>query len=247
LRVLSYAGNPERFHEVNERFHNAESIAARRTAISHLGDAGAGAAVPRAQFRNLGGWQITRGCDRRRRITRRCWPIRRTQQPARTTPTSSICSTSAAALPASTRTDDIPFASPAAPQGCTARRIGRVFHADTNLKTRRQRLFTARRCGFAGHTGLELDRRGRRAFVSMVLNGELQALGGRLMRSHHPPDYKLSALDTTPPKPAAARRARRRARPARTWALSAQRSANSSPQSRAACRSARSSSADGRA
>jgi len=33
LRVLSYAGNPDRFHEVNERFHT-RSMPARRTAIS---------------------------------------------------------------------------------------------------------------------------------------------------------------------------------------------------------------------
>jgi allophanate hydrolase len=36
----------------------------------------------------------------------------------------------------------------------------------------------------------------------MVLNGELQALGGRLIEATATaPDYKLFALDTTPPKP----------------------------------------------
>ena len=48
LRVLSHAGDPERFHEVNERFHNA--IYARRAERLHrrddAGDARARAAVP---------------------------------------------------------------------------------------------------------------------------------------------------------------------------------------------------------
>jgi len=36
----------------------------------------------------------------------------------------------------------------------------------------------------------------------MVLNGELKALGGRLLeQARTAPDYKLYALDTTPPKP----------------------------------------------
>src|SRR5258706_2394595 len=36
----------------------------------------------------------------------------------------------------------------------------------------------------------------------MALNGELKALGGRLLESARTaPDYKLYALDTTPPKP----------------------------------------------
>ena len=36
----------------------------------------------------------------------------------------------------------------------------------------------------------------------MALNGELQALGGRLLEAAATaPDYKLYALDTTPPKP----------------------------------------------
>ena len=36
----------------------------------------------------------------------------------------------------------------------------------------------------------------------MALNGELQALGGRLIEATATaPDYKLYALDTTPPKP----------------------------------------------
>ena len=36
----------------------------------------------------------------------------------------------------------------------------------------------------------------------MVLNGELKALGGRLLQqARTAPDYRLYALDTTPPKP----------------------------------------------
>ncbi len=48
LRVLSHAGNPERFHEVNERFHNAIYAGSQKRLHrrNDAGDAGAGAAVP---------------------------------------------------------------------------------------------------------------------------------------------------------------------------------------------------------
>ena len=56
LRVLSYAGNPERFHEVNERFHNAIYAGAQNTYIAEITLATRVRVQPfrRAQFRNLG-------------------------------------------------------------------------------------------------------------------------------------------------------------------------------------------------
>lgn len=56
LRVLSYDGNPERFHEVNERFHNAIYQGARNDYIAEITLATRVRVQPfrRAQFRNLG-------------------------------------------------------------------------------------------------------------------------------------------------------------------------------------------------
>jgi DNA-binding GntR family transcriptional regulator len=56
LRVLSYAGNPERFHEVNERFHNAIYAGAHNDYIAETTLATRVRVQPfrRAQFRNLG-------------------------------------------------------------------------------------------------------------------------------------------------------------------------------------------------
>ena len=36
LRVLSYAGNPDRFHEVNERFHNTIYAGSQNTYIAEM-------------------------------------------------------------------------------------------------------------------------------------------------------------------------------------------------------------------
>ncbi len=58
----------------------------------------------------------------------------------------------------------------------------------------------------------------------MVLNGELQALGGRLLEAASTaPDYKLYALSTTPPKPGMLRVAAGTGTPIaiELWALSA--------------------------
>ena len=58
----------------------------------------------------------------------------------------------------------------------------------------------------------------------MALNGELQALGGRLLEeAATAPDYKLYALDTTPPKPGMLRVERGRGTSIKLelWALSA--------------------------
>ncbi|CAN7694293.1 GntR family transcriptional regulator [Bradyrhizobium sp. LjRoot220] len=56
LRVLSYAGNPERFHEVNERFHNAIYAGSQNGYIAEMTLATRVRVQPfrRAQFRNLG-------------------------------------------------------------------------------------------------------------------------------------------------------------------------------------------------
>jgi allophanate hydrolase len=111
------------------------------------------------------------------------------------------------ALPAAIRSDDIPFGiTLLAPSGQDAQlaSLGRVFHADTKLTS-------GARCvpqpplasvppGLAGEeiaiavVGAHLS--------GMVLNGELTALGGRLLEAAKTaPDYKLYALATTPPKP----------------------------------------------
>jgi DNA-binding GntR family transcriptional regulator len=56
LRVLSYAGNPDRFHEVNERFHNAIYAGSQNDYIAEITLATRVRVQPfrRAQFRNLG-------------------------------------------------------------------------------------------------------------------------------------------------------------------------------------------------
>src|SRR6202051_4329985 len=56
LRGLSYAGNPDRFHEVNERFHNAIYAGSQNGYIAEMTLATRVRVQPfrRAQFRNLG-------------------------------------------------------------------------------------------------------------------------------------------------------------------------------------------------
>jgi DNA-binding GntR family transcriptional regulator len=56
LRLLSFAGNPERFHEVNERFHNAIYAGSQNDYIAEMTLATRVRVQPfrRAQFRNLG-------------------------------------------------------------------------------------------------------------------------------------------------------------------------------------------------
>jgi DNA-binding GntR family transcriptional regulator len=56
LRVLSYDGNPERFHAVNERFHNAVYKGSQNDYIAEITLATRVRVQPfrRAQFRNLG-------------------------------------------------------------------------------------------------------------------------------------------------------------------------------------------------
>jgi DNA-binding GntR family transcriptional regulator len=56
LRVLSHAGNPERFHDVNERFHNAIYAGSQNGYIAEMTLSTRVRVQPfrRAQFRNLG-------------------------------------------------------------------------------------------------------------------------------------------------------------------------------------------------
>jgi DNA-binding GntR family transcriptional regulator len=56
LRVLSHAGNPDRFHEVNERFHNTIYAGSQNDYIAEITLATRVRVQPfrRAQFRNLG-------------------------------------------------------------------------------------------------------------------------------------------------------------------------------------------------
>jgi DNA-binding GntR family transcriptional regulator len=56
LRLLSYAGNPDRFHEVNERFHNTIYAGSQNAYIAEMTFATRVRVQPfrRAQFRNLG-------------------------------------------------------------------------------------------------------------------------------------------------------------------------------------------------
>jgi allophanate hydrolase len=111
------------------------------------------------------------------------------------------------ALPAAIRPDGNPFGitllAPAGQDALLAS-IGRVFHADTRLAI-----------GAKGLTPPPLAPLPARAdaediavavvgahLSGMALNGELKALGGRLLEAAvTAPDYRLYALDTTPPKP----------------------------------------------
>ena len=112
------------------------------------------------------------------------------------------------ALPAAMRADGIPFGitllAPAGHDAALAS-IGRVFHADTKLKMGAKGLTQPPLAALSAEAGGdEITIAVVGAHLSgMALNGELQALGGRLLEeaTTTAPDYKLYALDTTPPKP----------------------------------------------
>jgi allophanate hydrolase len=111
------------------------------------------------------------------------------------------------ALPASIRPDEIPFGiTLVAPAGHDAQlaSIGRVFHADTKLTLGSKGLAQPPLAQLpARASGEEIAIAVVGAHLSgMALNGELKALGARLLEATATaPDYKLYALDTTPPKP----------------------------------------------
>jgi allophanate hydrolase len=110
------------------------------------------------------------------------------------------------ALPAAMRTDRIPFGiTLLAPAGHDAMlaSIGRVFHADTALPVGAKALQQLALAPLPVTDGEEMAIAVVGAHLSgMALNGELQALGGRLLEETvTAPDYRLYALDTIPPKP----------------------------------------------
>jgi allophanate hydrolase len=110
------------------------------------------------------------------------------------------------ALPAAMRADGIPFGiTLLAPAGNDAllASIGRAFHADTGLTVGARGMKQPVLAPVSEMGGDEIAIAVVGAHLSgMALNGELQALGGRLLEeTATAPDYKLYALDTTPPKP----------------------------------------------
>ena len=111
------------------------------------------------------------------------------------------------ALPAAMRSDDIPFGiTLLAPAGQDAQlaSIGRVFHAETKLPMGARNLPQPPLPALpSGASGDEIAIAVVGAHLSgMALNGELKALGGRLLEAARTAaDYKLYALKTTPPKP----------------------------------------------
>jgi allophanate hydrolase len=109
-------------------------------------------------------------------------------------------------LPSAIRADGIPFGiTLLAPAGRDAQlaSIGRMFHADTKLAVGARGVAQPALAPLPATAGDEIAIAVVGAHLSgMALNGELQALGGRLLEeSVTAPDYRLYALDTTPPKP----------------------------------------------
>jgi allophanate hydrolase len=132
------------------------------------------------------------------------------------------------ALPASMRPDGIPFGiTLLAPAGRDAQlaSIGRVFHADTKLPIGSKGLAQPPLAALPAAVSDELTIAVVGAHLSgMALNGELKALGGRLIEeASTAPDYRLYALDTAPPKPGMLRVERGAGSPIKLelWALSA--------------------------
>ena len=109
-------------------------------------------------------------------------------------------------LPASMRPDDTPFGimllGPAGRDALLAS-IGRVFHADTKLAVGARGVPQPQLSPLPVAIGGDLAIAVVGAHMSgMALNGELRALGGRLIESAvTAADYRLYALPTTPPKP----------------------------------------------
>ena len=110
------------------------------------------------------------------------------------------------ALPSAIRSDDTPFGitllAPAGKDALLAS-IGRIFHADTRLKMGAKGLTQPPLAPLRASAGDDLAIAVVGAHLSgMALNGELKALGGKLLEATHTaPDYQLYALATTPPKP----------------------------------------------
>ncbi len=133
------------------------------------------------------------------------------------------------ALPAAMRPDGIPFGitllAPAGQDALLAS-IGRVFHADTKLSIGAKGVMQPPLAALAASANAdEIPIAVVGAHLSgMVLNVELKSLGGRLLeQTVTAPDYKLYALDTTPPKPGMLRVDAGKGSPIdlEVWALSA--------------------------
>ena len=130
------------------------------------------------------------------------------------------------ALPASITDDGIPFGiTLLAPGGKDARiaDIGRVFHAGTKLplgalKEPQPALSPVTNRTHPGEVAIGVVG----AHLSgLPLNGELQALGARLLqRTHTAPEYRLFLLPTQPPKPGLLRAAGGAAIEIEVWSLS---------------------------
>jgi allophanate hydrolase len=111
------------------------------------------------------------------------------------------------ALPAAMRPDGAPFGiTLLAPAGHDAQlaSIGRVFHADTKLPMGARGLPQAPLAPLSANVAAEeIAIAVVGAHLSgMALNGELKAFGGRILEATSTaPDYRLYALETTPPKP----------------------------------------------
>jgi allophanate hydrolase len=110
------------------------------------------------------------------------------------------------ALPSAVRSDDVPFGitllAPAGQDALLAS-IGRVFHADTKLRVGARNMSQPPLARLRAGASDDLAIAVVGAHLSgMALNGELTALGGRLLEATvTAPDYQLYALATTPPKP----------------------------------------------
>jgi allophanate hydrolase len=110
------------------------------------------------------------------------------------------------ALPAAIHSDGIPFGitllAPAGKDALLAS-IGRVFHSDTRLPIGAKALRQPPLAPLPAKSEEDIAIAVVGAHLSgMALNGELRALGAKLLEAAvTSPDYKLYALDTTPPKP----------------------------------------------
>jgi len=110
------------------------------------------------------------------------------------------------ALPAAIRSDGIPFGitllAPAGKDALLAS-IGRAFHADTRLPIGAKGLKQTPSGPPPAKSEDDIAIAVVGAHLSgMALNGELRALGAQLLEAAvTAPDYKLFALETTPPKP----------------------------------------------
>lgn len=110
------------------------------------------------------------------------------------------------ALPAAMRPDGIPFGiTLLAPAGRDAMlaSIGRVFHADTKLTLGAKAIAQPPLATLSANSGDEIAIAVVGAHLSgMVLNHELKTLNAKLVEATKTAaDYKLYALQTTPPKP----------------------------------------------